>query len=453
MLDQIRTLIAAALDERDASQAAVEAILAVAETEGRSDMTAEETEKFDAARAELREIDDKIAGLQAREVDLVDLANRSDKAAEARKEVLPMNIKVVSEEQTYRADSEHDFLSDAIAAKFGNDSAAGDRLARAREEALYGGKLSLRSTSGNFGGLVVPQYLTEQFAATLASGRPFLEAVTKVALPAQGMNMVIPRGATSTGVAAQTTEGTAVTNQTFTESDLTVPVRTFAGQQVVSRQSIDRGTGIGQILLADLYQQYATKVNVSAISGDGTAGGHFGILNTTSVQTAAWTGTTGASLVAAIHNALGKINTSRFAAGDLIVMHPRRWAWLCAQSDSSLRPLVAIEGYNSFNAAGAGYAAGYGYVGSIAGVKVVTDAGVPIVLGASTDEDRIVVTRASDVLFMEDGGAPVGLTLNEVAAASLNVTMVTYGYSAFTAGRYPVATCNLQGTGFKQVLS
>jgi hypothetical protein len=31
--------------------------------------------------------------------------------------------------------------------------------------------------------------------------------------------------------------------------------------------------------------------------------------------------------------------------------------------------------------------------------------------------------------------------------------MVAYGYSAFTAGRYPVATCNLQGTGFKQVLS
>ena len=97
MLDQIRTLIAAALDERDAHQAAVEAILAVAETEGRSDMTAEETEKFDAARAELREIDDKIAGLQAREIDLVDLATRSEKAAEARKEVLPMNIKVVSE--------------------------------------------------------------------------------------------------------------------------------------------------------------------------------------------------------------------------------------------------------------------------------------------------------------------------------------------------------------------
>ena len=449
MLDQIRTLIAAALDERDAHQEAVEAILALAEEEGRSDMTADETEKFDSARAELREIDDKISALQAREIDLVDLATRSEKAAEARKEVLPMNIKVVSEEKTYRADSEHDFLADAVAAKFGNDHAAADRLARARDEAL----LDYRSTTGNFGGLVVPQYLTEQYAATLASGRPFLEAVTQVALPAQGMNMVLPRGATSTGVAAQTTEGTAVNNQTMTESDLTIPVRTFAGQQVVSRQSIDRGTNIGSILLADLYQQYATKVNVSAISGDGTAGGHFGILNTTSVQTAAWTGTTGASMVAAIHNAIGKINTSRFAAADLIVMHPRRWAYLCAQSDSSLRPLVAIEGYNSFNAVGAGVAAGYAPVGSVAGIPVVTDAGIPITLGASTDEDRIIVTRRADVLFMEDGSAPVGLTLNEVAAASLNVTMVVYGYSAFTAGRYPVGTCILSGTGFKNILT
>jgi hypothetical protein len=54
---------------------------------------------------------------------------------------------------------------------------------------------------------------------------------------------------------------------------------------------------------------------------------------------------------------------------------------------------------------------------------------------------------------MEDASAPVGLTLNEVAAASLNVTMVVYGYSAFTAGRYVQSSVILQGTGFKQVLS
>ena len=449
MLEQIRSLISAALDEREVSEEAVQAILNLAEAEGRGEMSAEETEKFDAARAELREIDDKITALQARESDLVDLASRSEKAAEARKEVIPMNIKVVSEEQTYRQDGEHNFLADAVAARFNNDAAAADRLARSRDESL----INYRSTTGNFGGLVVPQYMTDQFAATLASGRPFLEAITKVPLPEQGMTITIPRGATSTSVAAQETQGVGVSNVTFTESDLTVPVRTFAGQQVVSRQSIDRGTGIGEILLADLYQQYATKVNVSAISGDGTAGGHFGILNTTSVSTAGWIGTTGASFVAAIHNGIGKVNAARYAAADLIVMHPRRWAWLCAQSDSSLRPLVAIEGYNAFNAVGAGVAAGYAPVGSIAGVPVVTDAGVPIILGASTDEDRVIITRRQDVLLMEDASAPVGLTLNEVAAASLNVTMVVYGYSAFTAGRYTQASVILQGTGFKQVLS
>ena len=43
--------------------------------------------------------------------------------------------------------------------------------------------------------------------------------------------------------------------------------------------------------------------------------------------------------------------------------------------------------------------------------------------------------------------------LEEVLADQLSVRMVAYGFSAFTAGRYPVATCVLQGTGFKNILS
>ena len=448
MLENIRTLIAAALDERDAAQKAVEAIIEAAEAEGRSELSEDETSRFDAARAELRGIDEKLEGLTARESELVDLDERSAKAAEARKALGVPTVKVGREERTYRSDGDHDFIADAFRSQFHGDAEASARVARARDEALA----EYRSTTGNYGGLVVPQYLTDLYAPVLKSGRPFLSNVTSVPLPAAGMNFTIPRGATGTSVAAQTTENTGVSNTTLTESDLVVPCRTFAGQQLTSRQSVDRGTGIAQILLQDLFADYATKVNVSAISGDGTAGGHWGILNTTSVQTAAWTGTTGASLVSALHNAIGKVNTSRYAAADLIVMHPRRWAYLCAQSDSSNRPLVQIDG-PGFNAVGNGVAAGYGVVGSVAGVSVVTDAGIPTNLGASTDEDRIIVTRRSDVLLMEDAGAPVGLTFEEVKGDQLSVTMVAYGYSAFTAARFPVATCNLQGTGFKQILS
>jgi HK97 family phage major capsid protein len=452
MLEQIRSLIAAALDERKSADDKIQSILDGVERDERSEMTDDETKAFDEARSAVKAADDRLAELEAREADLVELAERRAKADEARSRIAqsaPERVVTVnSEERTYRPDNGHDFIADAYRSKFHGDRAAQERVERARAEALA----DYRSTTGNFGGLVVPQYLTALYAENLKSGRPFLENVNQVPLPAEGMTLTIPRGATPTAVAAQETQNTAVNNQTIVVTDLVVPVRTFAGQQLVSRQAVDRGQGIANVILADLFSDYATRVNVSAIAGAGTGGGHFGILNTTSVQTAAWTGTTGASLVASIHNAIGKVNAARYAAATRIFMHPRRWAWLCAQSDTSGRPLVQIDG-PGFNAQGNGSAAGYGVVGSVAGIPVVTDAGVPITLGVSTDEDRIIVTRASDVLFMEDAAAPVGLNLEEVKATQLSIEMVVYGYSAFTAGRWPVATCNIQGTGFKQVLT
>jgi HK97 family phage major capsid protein len=450
MLEQIRSLIAAALDEREGAEAKVTAILDAVESEGRTDLTPEETLEFDAARDELRSIDERIDALKAQEADMSELNERNEAAAEIRAELADATpqVAVVSEARTYRPDGEHNFLADAFAAKDG-DRAAIERLERNRHESLA----EYRSTTGNFGALVVPQYLTDLFAPALKSGRPFLTAVTNVALPAQGMTISIPRATAGTAVAAQATENTAVQNTTETTDTLTVPVRTFAGQQVLSRQAVERGAGIAELLLADLAADYATKTNVSAISGDGTAGAHFGILNTTSVQTAGWTGTTGASLVSSLHNAIGKVNASRYAAADLVVMHPRRWAWLCAQSDSSNRPLVQVDG-PGFNAVGNGLAAAYGgVVGSVAGIPVITDAGVPTNLGSSTDEDRIIVTRRSDVIHMEDGSAPIGLRLEEVLADQLSVRLVAYGFSAFTAGRYPVSTAICVGTGLKQVLS
>lgn len=451
MLEQIRSLISAALTERDAADEAVQAILAAAETEGRSDLTDDETAEFDAKRDELRKIDEKVAELRQREADLVALDESRAAADETRRSlgVQTAAVKVVAEERTYRADGDHDFVADAFRAKFSDDYEARERIQRSQAEA----KAEYRSTSGAFGGLVVPQYLTSQFAPVLRAGRPFLNAVSSLPLPGDGMTITIPRGSTGTAVGAQETQNTAVTNTTYAESDLVVPVRTYAGQQVVSRQSIDRGTGVGEILMSDLVSAYATKLDSDAIGGAGTAGTHYGVLNTTSVQTAAWTGTTGASLVASIHNAIGKVNAGRLAAPDLIVMHPRRWAWLCAQSDANGRPLVEINGYTGDNVIGAGVAAGLDAVGSIAGVPVVSDANVPVGLGASTDEDRIIVTRRADNILMEEGGAPLGLRFEEVLGSSLSVQMVLFGYSAFTAGRYPTASCVLQGTGFKQVLS
>ena len=68
-------------------------------------------------------------------------------------------------------------------------------------------------------------------------------------------------------------------------------------------------------------------------------------------------------------------------------------------------------------------------------------------LGAGTNEDAIIVAKADDILLWEDSIAPTELRFEEVGGDTLQVKLVVYGYSAFTAGRYPTAICKVTGTG------
>jgi hypothetical protein len=83
----------------------------------------------------------------------------------------------------------------------------------------------------------------------------------------------------------------------------------------------------------------------------------------------------------------------------------------------------------------------------VAGVNVITDAGIPTNLGAGTNEDRIIVARRSDLLLWEQGsGSPAVARFDSVGSASLTVKVVAFGYSAFTAGRFPTGISVIQGT-------
>ena len=116
--------------------------------------------------------------------------------------------------------------------------------------------------------------------------------------------------------------------------------------------------------------------------------------------------------------------------------------------DGNSRPLVNPMGNNPTDPAAVGSAAGYGaVVGNIAGVNVITDAGIPTNLGTGTNEDRVVVARRSDLLLWEQGsGSPAVARFDSVGSASLTVKIVAFGYSAFTAGRYPTGVSVIQGT-------
>ena len=87
-------------------------------------------------------------------------------------------------------------------------------------------------------------------------------------------------------------------------------------------------------------------------------------------------------------------------------------------------------------------------VGQILGVPVITDACISTGLGAGTNEDAIIVAKADDILLWEDSIAPPSFGSREVGGATLpRWKLVVYGYSAFTAGRYPTAICKVTGTG------
>lgn len=426
---------------------------------------AELREAWESAVTELEEIQgraDETTGALSEEdaAAFGEASTRADEAAEAyeraksieeRKSaipapVAPAKVETVTEARTYRVGGEHEFIKDAYRAQFAGDLDARDRLNRHNREAL---DFEARDIgTGAVTGLVVPQYLTDLVAPKARAGRPTADAVRSLPLPPEGMTVNISRITTGTAAAAQATENSAVQETNADDTLLSVDVRTYAGQQDVSRQAIERGTGVDAIVVADLVADYHTKLDAAIISADGTSGTHLGILSTSGISDTDYTDAspTVVEMWPKLQNAIQKVNANQYSNADLIIMHPRRWGWLQAALDGSNRPLFVANTNAPQNAPGSGQN-GYGTaVGNISGIPVITDANVPTTLGGGT-EDAIIILDSQEAILWEQPGSPLQLRFEDVGSASLTVKFVVFGYSAFTAGRYPLAVSTLTDTG------
>jgi HK97 family phage major capsid protein len=458
MLEQIRAAIRAKLEERSAADTAIQAILDTVEAEGRNDLNTDEAAAFAEKRDALTAIDAELADLRTRESDLAELAEARTAAETLAKTLAPApkqgELRVGSEPLTYRKGGEHSFLQDSYLARFHGDTAAAQRLVRHGQEMtveLRGQGVESRDVGTSaYGALVVPQYLTELYAAKRRAGRPLLDSIRQLPLPAEGMTVEIPRITTGTGAAAQATQNSGVQETDLDETTLSVNVRTYAGQQDVSRQALERGRMTEEITVADLISAYHTTVDSAAINADGTGGTHLGILSTVGINSVTWTeaSPTAALLMPKLADACNRILSDNFGGQLVAYMHPRRWMWLLSQRDGSQRPLVVPAEHAPQNALGtAGDAGNYGgVVGTIMpGIPVVLDANIPTTAGAGT-EDRIIVLAADETFLWEEGG-PLYLRFEETTGGSLTTKLVVYGYSAFSAGRYPTSVSVISGTG------
>jgi HK97 family phage major capsid protein len=437
------------IERRDAVKAELDAVLEAVAVENRTDLTEDESAKVDTLVEESRSLDSKIEKLTAQ-------AAADAKASEARSAyadvVMPKgtaSTKITSEARTYTPESGLSFVKDAFAAKFSNDYAASERLARhTREE-----EVERRSVgTGNFAGLVIPQYLVDLAAPFARAGRPTADfATNKMALPAAGMTLNISRMTTGTSTAVQAAENDAISNTNADDTLLTVNVRTIAGQQDISKQAIERGTGIDQFIIQDLIRGWHTTLDNQILNADGTSGSMLGLANTPGINVVTYTDASPsvADLYPKLADAYQQVQTTVFQNPTHWIMHPRRLAFLLAAVDGSQRPLVVptLNGPMNAVATGAGPAV-YGNSGySMMGLPIIADANIRTDLGAGTNQDQIFCVNAGELHLWEQAGSPFALNFDATGAGSLTIKSVVYGYSAFTAGRYPGATSVINGTG------
>lgn len=444
---------------RDRSLAEQKLILATATQEGRSNLTPDEDEQVETLKKRREQAKKDIEGTkskleQARDVEQEEREN--EKALSTRtstgaaRPAYDEVARVGREERTYRADNDRkggQFVRDVARQFMYRDLEAEHRLARHMQEERVERSQYLQRAAGTgaFTGLVVPQYLTEMYAPATAALRPFADICNKHDLPADGMTVNISRITTAPSVALQATQNTAVSETNAADTLLTENVQTAAGQQTLSRQAIDRGTGIEEVVMSDLFRRYATTLDNTLIT-QATTG------LSAVAQAVSYTDTTptAAELWPKLLNANANVEAALLgqATPSHVVMHSRRWYWLQSQVGSSW-PFMTQPGIAT-QAGGANFATGYG--DGVRGVlpngnKVIVDNNLATNLGAGTNEDEIYVVPQDECHLWEDPAAPVFIRAEQPAAANLGVLLVLYGYFAYSFRRYTNGMAKVSGTG------
>ncbi|MFG2899531.1 phage major capsid protein [Streptomyces zaomyceticus] len=400
-----------------------------------AEVTARQTALDTLLAEQVRE--DEIAALSARVTPAATRAPAYDRVA-----------RVGAEERTYRPDQDRrgaGFQADVLGAALG-DYEAGARLARhmSEERVERGGQIRAVGT-GAFAGLVIPQYLTDMYAPLARANRPFADACRRRPLPATGMTVEISRVTTGSSVDNQSAENAAVAEQDMDDTALSIPVRTAAGQQTASRQSVERGSGVEDVILDDLFRAYGSRLDTTMLNA-----ATVGLSNVATAVAYTDASPTTAELYPKVIEGLSGVEAALLdqASGDnLAVMHSRRWYWMQNAMGTSY-PLITQPGVVA-QTLGANYAEAYGRgVRGILpnGTPVIVDNNVATNLGAGTNEDEIYLVDRQECHLWEDPDAPVYIRAEQPKAANLGIVMVVYGYYAFTFQRQPHAR-KIAGTG------
>ena len=309
--------------------------------------------------------------------------------------------------------------------------------------------LSTASTAG--GEFVPPMFLTEQWIEFLRASRVVANCMHHEDLPDGTMSLSIPKVTGGTTVRTQGTQNTNISDTDLQTVFVTFPVVTFAGQQVVSLQLLDRSPiAFDQVVMKDLAAAHAQDVDLQVISGAGGAGEVTGILNTAGINTVTWTqaSPTIKGLYGQIGLAKKDIAEAIFRPATHQFVTPDCWEWIGQSFDTQNRPLVVPEYGGPFNVVQVApdAATAEGAVGrNLSGLATFEDANLPQTEGSGKNQDVALICRGEENFLYES--PVVTRALPQTYGAQLSVLLQLFNYGAFTGARYPTANSVITGTG------
>lgn len=357
----------------------------------------------------------------------------------------------VTEQRTYRRDLDQrgegkQFLNDIAGAFVGSWSARERLDAHMREERVERPEVFERAAgTGAFAGYVVPQYLVDLNVGQASPKRPFANLAVHHDLPETGMTAYISRVSTGASVGLQAAEGDSASESDIDDTLVPIAIQTASGAQSVSRQAIERGLGVEQVVWGDLQKKHASRLDATMLNQATN-----GLTNVATATTYTDASPTAAELYPKI---LAGISASEGvflndAEVDFVLMHPRRWRWLSAAMTTSW-PFISSNRVPAQAGAvteGVGYDRGIrGYLPD--GTAVVTDANIAINLGAGTNEDEVYPISPEECHLWEDPKAPMFIRAEQSQSKKLLIDLVLYSYFAYHLNRYPGGHSKIAGTG------
>ncbi|MCZ1006336.1 phage major capsid protein [Streptomyces lydicus] len=448
-----RDMIKALQEKRAEQRKKLDAVLETVQAEERSALTDEERGTFDDGEAEIRAIDARIAELDGQiraDEAAAEVAERyAPKPEDERRRAAPGTS--VTEQEVYRSGpGGQSYFRDLYLANRRGDREATERLRR--NDKMVAEKRAISTTAGAGGEFVPPLWLEDEFVSLARPGRVTADLCVHGTVPAGTNSISIPKVLTGTAEAIQSSQNSAVQQTDMTTGSISSPVVTIAGGQTISMQLVEQSPlNIDDLILADLAADYAMKLDRQVLSGTGTSGQVTGLLTLAGTNSVAWTQATpsmggAGAMYSSLGAAVSAIHTTRYQPPTHVVMHPRRWAWALAQVDTANRPMVVPMAQGPNNAAGTpGELAAQGRVGEMLGLPVYTDPNLPTNVGAGTNQDVILLLRASDVFLWE--GNVRAEAFEQTYAQNLSLFVRLYNYASFQAGRYPASIAAVTGTG------